>query len=57
MLNNAWPFLIPRSHPFPLISLFLHLLLAGSQSSHHSTEQINYREKLRMANQGVGSWP
>ncbi|MEQ2232838.1 hypothetical protein ILYODFUR_015540 [Ilyodon furcidens] len=37
----------PPRHSFT----FYHL------SSHHSSQQINYREKLRMTNQGVDSQP
>lgn len=58
MLNNAWPSFIPYSLPPPLIPFFLHLLhlpLTSSPSAHHSTQQINYRVKLRPANQGDGS--
>ena len=56
MLNNAWPSLIPIPSPSSH-SLFLHLLhlpLVASPSTHHSTQQINYMEKLRLANQGDG---
>lgn len=58
MLNNAWPSLTPHPFPPPLIPLFLHLLHlphVGSPSAHHSTQQINCRGKLRLANQGDGS--
>lgn len=57
MLNNAWPSL-PK--PSPLLSFhssfisFISFLL-GSPSAHHSTQQINCRVKLRLANQGDGS--
>lgn len=58
MLNNAWPSLIlpfpsPCSHS-PFLHL-LHLPLGASPSTHHSTQQINYRVKLRLAHQGDGS--
>lgn len=35
--------------------LSLHLFLFCSPSAHHSTQQINCREKLRLAKQGGGS--
>lgn len=54
MLNNAWPSpphaLSPTQFP-----LSLHLFLFCSPSAHHSTQQINCREKLRLAKRGGGS--
>lgn len=49
---------LPMPFPLLLIPLLLHLLhlpLVGSPSAHHSTQQINCRVKLRLANQGDSS--
>lgn len=51
---------ISHSPPTPplLIPIFLHLLhllLVGSPSAHHSTQQINCRVKVRLAKPGDGS--
>lgn len=57
MLNNAWPSLTPHP-PLSPISLCLHLLhlpLVCSPSAHHSTQQINFWVKLRLAKRADGS--
>lgn len=45
----------PSPPPPPFFLHLLHLPLVGSQSAHHSTQQINSGVKLRLAKQGDAS--